>query len=512
MAILDALLTRISFLFVITLFSFSCSEEVRSPNIIYILADDLGYGELGVYGQKIIETPNIDSLAGNGMLFTQHYSGSPVCAPSRSVLLTGKHSGHTYVRGNDEWKSRGDVWNYLSVFKDQSLEGQRSLPDSIITLAEVIQEQGYETGFVGKWGLGAPGTEGVPNDQGFDYFFGYNCQRQAHTLFPMHLWENDKRVRLDNIAVPPHTGLDPDDDPDDTQSYDRFSLNEYAPDLMHDRAVTFIEENADRSFFLLYASPLPHLPLQAPKEWVDHYIEKVGDEEPYTGKSYFPNRTPRATYAAMISALDEQVGDLVKTLRENDILDNTMIIFTSDNGPTYTGGVDTEFFNSAHPFSSAYGWAKGFLKEGGIRVPMIVSWNGQIRPMARTDHLSGFQDVFPTLLEICGVDRTFETDGISFLNVLLGKEQANRHEYLYWEIPEYGGQQAVRMDNYKAIRKDIFSGNLDIELYDLSKDMKEMDDVADNFPSIVKRAEDIMLKEHSISELEGFQFPILDAQ
>jgi len=281
---------------------------------------------------------------------------------------------------------------------------------------------------------------------------------------------------------------------------------------MHERAVTFIEESADRSFFLLYASPLPHLPLQAPKEWVDHYIEKLGDEEPYTGNVYFPNRTPRATYAAMISALDEQVGDLVKTLRENDILDNTMIIFTSDNGPTYTGGADTEFFNSAHPFSAGYGWGKGFLKEGGIRVPMIVSWTGQIRPMARTDHLSGFQDVFPTLLEICGVDRTFDTDGISFLNVLLGKDETKRHEYLYWEIPEYGGQQAVRIDNYKAIRKDIFSGNLDIELYDLSKDPKELNDVAKDLPSIVERAGAIMLKEHVISELEGFQFPILDAR
>jgi len=497
-------------LIIMVISSFSCKVKVESPNIIYILADDLGYGELGVYGQEIIETPNIDSLARDGMLFTQHYSGSAVCAPSRSVLLTGKHSGHTHIRGNDEWRSRGDVWNFVSASNDASLEGQRPLLDSIVTFAEVIQEHGYETAFIGKWGLGAPGTEGIPNNQGFDYFFGYNCQRQAHTLYPMHLWEDQKKIKLDNIAVSPHTGLIEGDDPNDESSYDRFSLNEYAPDVMHDRAITFIEENATDPFFLLYASPLPHVPLQAPKKWVDHYINKLGPEVPYVGKSYFPDRTPRATYAAMISALDEQVGDLVKTLRRHDLLDNTMIIFTSDNGPTYAGGADTRFFDSAHPFSSEHGKAKGFLTEGGIRVPMVVSWKGKISPMSKTDHLSGFQDVFPTVLEACGVDQLVDTDGISFLNVLLGKEQYNTHEYLYWEIPEYGGQQAVRIGHYKAIRKDMFKGNLEVEVYDLSTDPQEREDVAHDYPSIVAQAEKIMSEEHVISSLEGFRFPIID--
>ena len=214
-------------IFLTTLLVFnSCAEEPLTPNIIYILADDLGYGEIGAYGQEIIETPNIDSLAKNGMLFTQHYSGSPVCAPSRSVLLTGLHTGHTYIRGNDEWKERGDVWNYEAVFNDQRLEGQRPLPDSIQTLAELMQNQGYITAFVGKWGIGAPGTEGVPTNQGFNYFFGYNCQRQAHTLFPMHLWENETKTPLNNRMIVPHSNLEKGADPNNLDSYSNFSLNE----------------------------------------------------------------------------------------------------------------------------------------------------------------------------------------------------------------------------------------------------------------------------------------------
>ena len=487
----------------------SCVEEPTPPNIIYILADDLGYGEIGSYGQEIIETPNIDALAKNGMLFTQHYSGSPVCAPSRSVLLTGLHTGHTYIRGNDEWKERGEVWDYEAVLNDQNLEGQRPLPDSIKTFAELIQDYGYKTAFVGKWGLGAPGTEGVPTNQGFNYFFGYNCQRQAHTLFPMHLWENEKKILLNNRLIAPHSNLEKESDPNNPDSYSSFTSNEYAPDLMHDKAVEFIESNINNPFFLLYASPLPHAPLQAPEKWVNHYRKKLGPEQPYTGKSYFPNQSPRATYAAMISTLDEQVGDLVSVLVDQDILENTLIIFTSDNGPTYAGGVDAEFFNSAKPFKTEYGWAKGFLHEGGIRVPMIASWKNRIKHGSRTDHISGFQDILPTVLELCGIKPPKETDGISFLNILLDLEQTDKHKYFYWEIPEYGGQQALRIDNFKAIRKNIFKGNLIIQLFDLSTDIQETKNVAEQFPEIVKQAKEIMEKEHRPSALPGFQFPVL---
>ena len=487
----------------------SCAEEPHPPNIIYILADDLGYGEIGAYGQEIIETPNIDALAKNGMLFTQHYSGSPVCAPSRSVLLTGLHTGHTYIRGNDEWKERGDVWNYEAVFNDQSLEGQRPLPDSIKTLAELIQDYGYKTAFLGKWGLGAPGTEGAPNNQGFNYFFGYNCQRQAHTLFPMHLWENEKKILLNNKMISPHSNLEKGANPNNPESYCSFSLNEYAPELMHDKAAAFIESNSNSRFFLLYASPLPHAPLQAPEKWVNHYKKKLGPEQPYTGKSYFPNQSPRATYAAMISTLDEQVGDLVSVLVERGILENTLIIFTSDNGPTYTGGVDAEFFNSAKPFKAGHGWAKGFLHEGGIRVPMIASWKNHIKQGSSTDYISAFQDVLPTVLELCGAQTPKETDGISFLNILLGREQKDKHKYVYWEIPEYGGQQALRIDNFKAIRKNIFGGNLEIKLFDLSTDIQETKNVAGQFPEIVKHVKEIMEKEHEPSALPGFHFSTL---
>ena len=486
----------------------SCAEEPTPPNIIYILADDLGYGEIGAYGQEIIETPNIDALAKSGILFTQHYSGSPVCAPSRSVLLTGLHTGHTYIRGNDEWKERGDVWDYEAVFNDQNLEGQRPLPDSIKTFAELIQDYGYKTAFIGKWGLGAPGTEGVPTNQGFNYFFGYNCQRQAHTLFPMHLWENEEKILLNNRLIAPHSNLEKGADPNDPYSYSSFSSNEYAPDLMHEKAVAFIESNTNKPFFLLYASPLPHAPLQAPEKWVNHYRKKLGPEQPYTGKSYFPNQSPRATYAAMISTLDEQVGDLVAVLMEQGILENTLIIFTSDNGPTYTGGVDSEFFNSAKPFKTEYGWAKGFLHEGGIRVPMIASWKNRIKQGISTDHLSAFQDILPTVLELGGIQPPKETDGISFLNILLGLEQTDKHEYLYWEIPEYGGQQALRIDNFKAIRKNIFEGNLEIQLFDLSTDIQETINLAEQFPEIVKQAKEIMEIAHKPSVLPGFQFPL----
>jgi arylsulfatase len=249
--------------------------------------------------------------------------------------------------------------------------------------------------------------------------------------------------------------------------------------------------------------------LQAPEKWVNHYRKKLGPEQPYTGKSYFPNQSPRATYAAMISTLDEQVGDLVSVLMEQGILENTLIIFTSDNGPTYTGGVDAEFFNSAKPFKSGHGWAKGFLHEGGIRVPMIASWKNRIKQGSSTDHLSAFQDILPTVLELCGIQPPKETDGISFLNILLGEEQEDKHEYLYWEIPEYGGQQALRIDNFKAIRKNIFKGNLNIQLFDLSTDIQETKNVAEQSPEIVKQAKEIMEKEHRPSVLPGFQFPAL---
>lgn len=488
------------------LFIVSCGDEENRPNIIYFLADDLGYGELGAFGQEIIETPHIDKLAKSGMIFSQHYSGSPVCAPSRSVLMTGQHSGHTHIRGNDEWKERGDVWNYEAVFKNPLLEGQRPLLDSIVTIAEILQSAGYKTGTVGKWGLGAPETDGIPNKQGFDFFYGYNCQRQAHTLYPMHLWKNKEKHLLENKMISPHSGLINGANPNDPSSYKDFTLNDYAPELMHREALRFIDRNNKVPFFLFYASPLPHVPLQAPQRWVEYYQKIFGEEEPYTGKSYFPNLTPRATYAAMISYLDEQVGDVVAKLQDLGIYKNTLIIFSSDNGPTYTGGADTPFFDSAKPFRSDKGWAKGYLHEGGIRVPMVASWQGNILPNSISDHLSGFYDVMPTICDILDLPTPDHTDGISFLPILLNNEQKKKHEYLYWEFPGYNGQQAVRLGKWKGIRKNIFEGNLIVELYDLNNDIMEQNNIASQYPEVIKRIEKIMKLEHIPSTLEQFKF------
>ncbi|MDF1864075.1 MAG: arylsulfatase [Saprospiraceae bacterium] len=503
-------------LFFLSILIFSACQNVVSentettqtkPNIIFIMADDLGYGELGCYGQEKIETPNIDDLAKRGMKFSQFYSGAPVCAPARCILLTGKHAGHAHVRGNDEWKARGKVWDYEAMWENPYLEGQRPLPDSVITMGEVLQKEGYKTGIVGKWGLGAPTTEGVPNKQGFDFFYGYNCQRQAHTLYPMHLWRNDIRDTLNNKMVPPHSNMAEGADPSDPASYVDFELNDYAPEMMHQEALNFMESNQENPFFLYYASPLPHVPLQAPKRWVEHYQQKFGEEEPYTGKGYFPNRTPQATYAAMISYLDEQVGDLVTKLKEMGVYENTLIIFTSDNGPTYAGGADTPFFDSAKPFKTEHGWGKGFTHEGGVRVPMIASWPNQIQPKTESDHPSIFYDVLPTFCDILNIDVP-ETDGISFLPSLLNQPQKS-HDFLYWEFPAYKGQQAVRMGKWKGIRKKILEGNMKIELYNLETDIQEQNDVSEANSEIVKQIEAIMLQEHTPATIERFKMEAL---
>ena len=482
------------------------------PNIVYILADDLGYGELGSYGQALIETPHLDALAASGMRFTQHYAGAPVCAPSRAILLTGLHSGHVPIRGNDEWRERGDVWDYEAMFNDPGLEGQRPLPDSLITVAEHLQAAGYTTGMVGKWGLGAPLSESIPTTQGFDTFLGYNCQRQAHTLYPMHLWHNEERVLLDNEMVAPRTRLADGADPDDPASYAPFTLADYAPDVMHAGALDFIREQ-DGPFFLYYASPLPHLPLQAPARWVEHYREKFGEEAPYVGdEGYFPARYPRATYAAMISTLDEQVGELVAVLKAEGMYENTLILFSSDNGPTYTGGADTPFFDSAKPFKTEAGWGKGSVHEGGIRVPMIASWPGQIPAGSTSDHVSAFYDVLATLLDAAGAPIPDDTDGVSFLQAMRGRPSAQpQHPYLYWEFPEYGGQQAVRLGDWKGIRRDMQQGSLRIELYNLATDPREQSDVADQHPEVVAQIEAIMEAEHEPPTNPRFEIQALAA-
>ncbi len=503
------------FLFSIFIALISCEnkqEEVK-PNIIYILADDLGYGELGVYGQELIETPNLDALAAQGMRFTQHYSGAPVCAPARCVLLTGKHLGHAFVRGNDEMSEKGDVWDYKKASADPRLEGQRPLPDSIMTIGDMLQKVGYQTGIVGKWGLGGPTSESIPNNRGFDFFYGFNCQRQAHNLYPAHLWKNKEKDLLDNELVVPGTKLDSLADPYDLQSYQPFFQNDYAPQFMQTEALGFIERNRNNPFFLYYATPLTHAPLQIPESFIDHYVNKFGEEEPYLGdRGYFPNRYPHAAYAAMVSYLDTQVGELVQKLKDLGIYENTLIIFTSDNGPTFNGGTDSPFFDSAKPFSSEKGRGKGFVYEGGIRVPMIATWKDKIAPGTTSELISAFWDVMPTLAELTGAEAPKDTDGISFLPELLGNSSQTEHDFLYWEFPSYGGQQAVRMGKWKGIKKDLFKGKSDLILYNLEEDPDEIINVAAKYPEVVSQIEQVMKREHTMAAISKFRIPVLDAE
>jgi len=303
-----------------------CSPAPDNPNIIYILADDLGYSELGCYGQEKIRTPNLDRMAEEGMRFLQHYAGSPVCAPSRCTLLTGKHTGHAFIRDNDEMNERGDVWN------DPNIEGQRPLPADTLTLGHVMKEAGYKTAAVGKWGLGGPTDSGHPNDQGFDFWYGYLCQREAHNYYPTHLWRNKEKHLLEgNPHFKAHQRFPQEKDPQEKSAYAEYSAAHYAPDLMTQEALGFIRENQSNPFFLYLAYPIPHLALQVPDDSLAEYAEEF-PETPYLGdKGYLPHPTPRAAYAAMITRMDGYVGQIFAVLEELGLDENTVVMFTSDN-------------------------------------------------------------------------------------------------------------------------------------------------------------------------------------
>lgn len=471
----------------------------QTPNVIYILMDDLGYGDIGCMGQQLIETPHIDALRKAGMLFTQHYSGSPVSAPSRCVLLTGLHSGHSQIGDNGEMAWRGAVSNYDSMFVHPALEGQYPLQAGTQTLGTLARKAGYTTALCGKWGLGYPGSEGTPNKQGFDYFYGYNCQRQCHTYYPAFLYENEERVYLNNKVMNPHTArLNPSDDPYDPHSFDFLTQNDYANDFIYEAVRGFVEQNAEKPFFLMWTTPLPHVSLMAPQKWVDYYVQKFGDETPYLGASgYAPCRYPHATYAAMISYFDQQVGDLVQLLKDKGIYDNTLIVFTSDNGPTFNGGTDSPWFNSAGPFKEEYGWGKCFVHEGGIRTPMIAVWPGHIEAGSTSDHICAFQDVMPTLAQLLQLPVPEGLDGISFLPSLL--QQPNRqqtHEYLYFEYPSTSlSAQAVRIGPWKGILRGMTRDFSQMELFNLNEDIEELHNIAAQHPDIVTRMSEIMMEQ-----------------
>lgn len=450
-------------------------EELQKPNIVYILADDLGYGDLSCYGQTRFETPNIDKLAKEGMTFTQHYSGSTVCAPSRSSLMTGQHTGHTFIRGNKEIQP----------------EGQYPLKAEAVTLAEALQDAGYVTGAFGKWGLGYPGSGGDPNNQGFDEFFGYNCQRIGHNYYPYHLWHNQEKVMLEG-------------------NQGRLT-GQYAPDVIHEQALKFLENNKEKPFFMYYPSIIPHAELFAPEEYMEKHRGKYEPEKSFQGVDdgenfrlgpYGSQPEAHAAFAAMINVLDDQVGEIVTKLKELGVYENTLIIFTSDNGPHMEGGADPDYFDSNGPLKGY----KRDLYEGGIRVPMIAVWNGKIVAGSETDHISAFWDVYPTFAEITGAKIPDTADGISFLPTLLGKnENQKEHEYMYWEFHERGGRQAVRKGDWKLVRYNVLDPEkTTTELYNLSTDLGEENNVAEEHPEIVEELSEIMKNARTESEVFTF--------
>ena len=438
----------------------------KRPNIVFIMADDLGYGDLGVYGQTKIDTKHIDSLARAGMKFDNFYAGTSVCAPSRSSLMTGQHTGHTYVRGNKEIEP----------------EGQQPLADSVQTIAMLLQKAGYTTGAFGKWGLGMVGTSGAPDQKGFDEFYGYNCQRQSHRYYPTHLWHNKQRIELDGNGL--------------------MAKGQYAPALIQERTLAFIDANKDKPFFLFVPTVLPHAELAGPEdEYYKQYAHEF-DEKPYRGNDYGPKATvpgyagvdkPHAMYASMVSRMDAYVGQIVERLRQNNLLDNTIILFTSDNGAHKEGGADPNFFNS----SGGLRGTKRDLYEGGIKTPFIAYWPGKIAEGKTSNYVGAFWDIMPTMVELAKTDHPRYTDGISFVPTLLGQSKKQKqHDYLYWEFHEDGGRQAVCKGNWKLILQQVMSGAPIAELYNLKQDPKEQHNIAADKPRKVAELRRLIEEAH----------------
>lgn len=431
-------------------------KQEKKPNVLFILADDLGYGDLSCYGQEKFETPHIDKLAQAGVRFTQCYAGCTVSAPSRSALLTGTHSGRTPIRGNVELQP----------------EGQFPLPAGTHTLFHTFKEAGYQTAAFGKWGLGFVGSTGDPLKQGVDRFYGYNCQLLAHSYYPDHLWDNDQRVELtDNVAAVP------------------YGKGSYSQDLIHAKALEFLNQTAtDEPFFLFYPTTLPHAELLVPEDSIIRKFRGKYPETPYKGVDsgptfrrggYCSQPEPRATFAAMVYRLDQYVGQLVERLKERGLYENTIIIFASDNGPHREGGADPDFFNS----NGIWRGYKRDLYEGGIRVPMIISWPKQLPEGRETDLICSFWDLMPTFEELLNTkDVRIKREGISLLPLLENRTGQEEHDYLYFEFMEMNGRQAVRKGPWKLIHLNIRGEQPTFELYNLTSDPSEKENLIDAYP------------------------------
>jgi arylsulfatase A len=432
----------------------------QKTNIIFIIADDLGYGDIGINGQEKIETPNINRLAKLGVQFKQFYAGTAVCAPSRASLMTGLHTGHAPVRGNKGFQP----------------EGQTPLPDSSVTFPMLLRKAGYTTAAFGKWGLGFITTSGDPQQKGFDEFYGYNCQTLAHNYYPDHLWQNHDRIDLSGNL-----------------KFDSV----YSADLIHEQAMQFLKADHDNPFFLFLPYTLPHADVFVPHDSVyDHYVRKF-NEKPVEIKSndreaHHFDPYPHAAYAAMVARLDRYTGEIMKAVEEKGIARNTIIIFTSDNGPHRENGGDPEFFNS----NGIYRGIKRDLYEGGIRVPFIAYQPGVTRPGTINNTPFAFWDLFNTFLDMAALPKAKNTDGFSILPAIRGQKQQT-HPYLYWEFHESGGRQAVRMGNWKGVRLNVNKERYPVlELYDLQKDPAEKNNIAAKYPAIVQQIEKIMAEAH----------------
>jgi len=478
----------------------------RRPNIILILADDLGYAELGCYGQQKIRTPNLDRLASEGMRFTQHYSGAPVCAPARCVLMTGKHLGHAQIRSNQPAK----------VAFPEFTEGQHPITADAQTIASTLQRAGYATAAMGKWGLGPVGSTGDPNRQGFDLFFGYNCQSIAHSYYPRYLWRNDKQIEINPQPVAGHQKQ-----PTGEVKLETYVGKTYAPDAMLAEALGFLDAQAGpksdaakpaadkagrKPFFLYLPFVEPHLAMHPPKDRVEAYPAEW-DSQVYRGEAgYLPHPRPRAAYAAMISNLDRCVGEVLKKLDDAGLRDETLVVFTSDNGathgntkaasPFHVGGVDTDFFHSTGDLRGY----KGSVYEGGIRVPMIVRFPGRVQAGTVNDFPCYFADWFPTLCDVASLEPPRDLDGESMLRTLTKADASpppkQRTEPMVWVFPGYEGQVAVRIGDLKVVRQKLKTKQPgEWELYDLARDHGETKDLAKEQPEIVAQAIAILKNE-----------------
>lgn len=444
-----------------------CAQQAASrprPNAIFILADDLGYGDLGCYGQKLIQTPRLDRMATEGMRFTDCYAGCTVCAPSRCCLMTGLHTGHSRVRGN----------------------ALVPLEPADVTVAEVLKPAGYATGLVGKWGLGEEATVGIPTRQGFDYFFGYLNQCHAHNYYPDYLWRNEAKVRLPNEVTPKGRGV--------AEGFGGVATKRvvYSHDLFATEALQFVEQHKSEPFFLYLALTIPHANNEAGPEGME-----VPDLGPYADKDW---PAPQKGHAAMITRMDRDIGRLLDRLGELGIDRKTLVFFTSDNGPHKEGGFDPTFAQSSGPLQGI----KRSLHDGGIRVPMIARWPGQIAPGTTSDLPCAFWDVLPTLADLAGVQPPADTDGISLMPTLLGKGSQKQHEFLYWEFHEGGSQQAMRMGPWKAVRP--WNGKL--SLYNLSTDLAEANSIAAEHPDIVAKIEAYL----ATARTESTEWPMKEAK